>query len=97
VNALALARPAGVVDDSVTVTVGTPVSRVRGFGCAATISAALGPTWFGNTHQATNSLRNIIGLHRGAAPTPCAESRWLHGELPPRWPVRYEKKAEPGP
>jgi putative peptidoglycan lipid II flippase len=60
--------PAGAVGDSLTVAVWTLVSRVTGFGRVATIAAALGPTWFGNTYQATNSLPNIIyyGLLAGS-------------------------------
>jgi putative peptidoglycan lipid II flippase len=37
----------------------TTVSRVTGFGRAVTIAAVLGPTYFGNTFQATNLLPNL--------------------------------------
>jgi putative peptidoglycan lipid II flippase len=68
VSAALLARPAGAVGDSLTVAAWTLVSRVTGFGRVATIAAVLGPTYFGNTYQATNTLPNIIyyGLLAGS-------------------------------
>src|SRR3712207_2803876 len=38
----------------------TLVSRVTGFGRVAVIAAVLGPTFLGNTFQATNLLPNIV-------------------------------------
>jgi putative peptidoglycan lipid II flippase len=63
-----LTRAAGAVGDSLTVAVWTLVSRVTGFGRVAVTAAVLGPTYLGNTFQATNSLPNIIyyGLLAGS-------------------------------
>jgi putative peptidoglycan lipid II flippase len=61
-NAVAAAR------DSVTVAAWTIVSRVTGVVKFAVIGAVLGPTFFGNTYQFTNSLPNLIyyGLLAGS-------------------------------
>jgi putative peptidoglycan lipid II flippase len=48
-----------IVGDSVAVGSWTVVSRVTGFGRAVTIAAVLGPTYLGNTYQATNLLPNL--------------------------------------
>ena len=63
-----LARPVGAVRDSLVVGVWTLVSRISGFGRIAVIAAVLGPTFFGNTYQITNTLPNIIyyGLLAGS-------------------------------
>src|SRR6267143_1985647 len=61
-NAVAAAR------DSMTVAAWTIVSRVTGFIKFAVIGAVLGPTFFGNTYQFTNSLPNLLyyGLLAGS-------------------------------
>jgi putative peptidoglycan lipid II flippase len=61
-NAVAAAR------DSMTVAAWTIVSRVTGFIKFAVIGAVLGPTFFGNTYQFTNSLPNLMyyGLLAGS-------------------------------
>lgn len=61
-NAVAAAR------DSVTVAGWTIVSRVTGVIKFAVIGAVLGPTFFGNTYQFTNSLPNLMfyGLLAGS-------------------------------
>jgi putative peptidoglycan lipid II flippase len=46
--------------DSLTVAAWTIVSRVTGLIRFACIGAVLGPTFFGNTYQLTNSLPNLI-------------------------------------
>ena len=63
-----LAQPAGAVGDSMVVATWTLVSRITGFCRVAAIAAVLGPTYFGNTYQVTNSLPNIIyyGLLAGS-------------------------------
>ncbi len=63
-----LARPTGAVGDSVVVASWTLVSRVTGFVRVAVTAAVLGPTFLGNTYQATNMLPNIIyyGLLAGS-------------------------------
>src|SRR5256885_4100624 len=62
VNAVAAAR------DSVTVAAWTILSRVTGLVKFAVIGAVLGPTFFGNTYQFTNSLPNLLyyGLLAGS-------------------------------
>src|SRR5256885_1676393 len=62
VNAVAAAR------DSVTVAAWTILSRVTGLIKFAVIGAVLGPTFFGNTYQFTNSLPNLLyyGLLAGS-------------------------------
>ena len=61
-NAVAAAR------DSMTVAAWTIVSRVTGVIKFAVIGAVLGPTFFGNTYQLTNSLPNLMyyGLLAGS-------------------------------
>jgi putative peptidoglycan lipid II flippase len=49
----------GVAGDSATIAVWTTVSRLTGFGRGAVLAAVLGPTYFGNTFQATNILPNL--------------------------------------
>ncbi|MFZ0180979.1 MAG: lipid II flippase MurJ [Candidatus Dormiibacterota bacterium] len=46
--------------DSLTVAAWTIVSRVTGLMRFAVIGAVLGPTFFGNTYQFTNSLPNLV-------------------------------------
>ena len=62
VKAVAAAR------DSLTVAAWTIVSRVTGVIRFAVIGAVLGPTFFGNTYQFTNSLPNLVyyGLLAGS-------------------------------
>src|SRR6266568_4438140 len=62
VRAVAAAR------DSTTVATWTIVSRVTGLIKFAVIGAVLGPTFFGNTYQFTNSLPNLLyyGLLAGS-------------------------------
>src|SRR2546425_12728924 len=54
--------------DSLTVAAWTIVSRVTGVVKFAVIGAVLGPTFFGNTYQLTNSLPNLMyyGLLAGS-------------------------------
>jgi len=54
--------------DSMTVAAWTIVSRVTGVVRFAVIGAVLGPTFFGNTYQFTNSLPNLVyyGLLAGS-------------------------------
>jgi putative peptidoglycan lipid II flippase len=63
-----LALPTGAVGDSVVVASWTLVSRATGFVRVAVTAAVLGPTFLGNTYQATNLLPNIIyyGLLAGS-------------------------------
>ena len=65
---LALAQASGAVGDSLVVAGWTLVSRLTGFGRVAVIAAVLGPTYFGNTYQATNTLPNTVyyGLLAGS-------------------------------
>ncbi|MFN2559709.1 MAG: murein biosynthesis integral membrane protein MurJ [Jatrophihabitans sp.] len=46
--------------DSIAVAAWTLVSRITGLAKIAAIGAVLGPTFFGNTYQFTNSLPNLI-------------------------------------
>ena len=46
--------------DSITVAAWTIVSRVTGVAKFACIGAVLGPTFFGNTYQFTNSMPNLV-------------------------------------
>jgi putative peptidoglycan lipid II flippase len=55
-----LTAPVGAVGDSMTVAMWTTLSRVTGFVRVATVAAVLGPTFFGNTYQFTNSLPNLV-------------------------------------
>ncbi len=52
--------PAAAAGDSLTVAAWTIVSRVTGVARFAVIGAVLGPTFFGNTYQFTNSLPNLV-------------------------------------
>lgn len=63
-----LAHPVGAVGDSVVVASWTLVSRATGFVRIAVTAAVLGPTFLGNTYQATNVLPNTIyyGLLAGS-------------------------------
>src|SRR5256712_11688796 len=58
--------------DSTTVAAWTIVSRVTGLVKFAVIGAVLGPTFFGNTYQFTNSLPNLLyyGLLAGSPFSP---------------------------
>src|SRR5437660_1471688 len=51
---------AAAAGDSITVAAWTIVSRVTGVARFAVIGAVLGPTFFGNTYQFTNSLPNLV-------------------------------------
>ena len=54
------AGAAAAAGDSITVAGWTVVSRVTGVIRFAVIGAVLGPTFFGNTYQFTNSLPNLV-------------------------------------
>ncbi len=56
----ALSAPAEAAGDSISVATWTIVSRVTGVAKFAAIAAVLGPTFFGNTYQFTNSLPNLV-------------------------------------
>ncbi len=51
---------AAAAGDSITVAAWTIISRVTGVAKFACIGAVLGPTFFGNTYQFTNSLPNLV-------------------------------------
>jgi len=53
-------RGAATAGDSITVAAWTIVSRVTGVAKFVCIGAVLGPTFFGNTYQFTNSLPNLV-------------------------------------
>lgn len=53
-------QAASAAGDSMTVAVWTMVSRVTGLLRFAVVGAVLGPTFFGNTYQFTNSLPNLV-------------------------------------
>jgi putative peptidoglycan lipid II flippase len=53
-------QSAAAAGDSITVAAWTIVSRVTGVAKFACIGAVLGPTFFGNTYQFTNSLPNLV-------------------------------------
>ena len=55
-----LSAPTKAAGDSMTVAVWTVVSRATGVAKFAAIGAVLGPTFFGNTFQFTNSLPNLL-------------------------------------
>jgi murein biosynthesis integral membrane protein MurJ len=55
-----LTAPVSAVGDSVTVAAWTIVSRASGFARVAVVAAVLGPTFFGNSYQFTNSLPNLV-------------------------------------
>ncbi len=52
--------PVSAAGDSITVAAWTIVSRITGLLRFAVIGAVLGPTFFGNTYQFTNSLPNLV-------------------------------------
>ncbi len=54
------AGAAAAAGDSISVAAWTIVSRVTGVAKFAAIGAVLGPTFFGNTYQFTNSLPNLV-------------------------------------
>src|SRR5215472_11243213 len=54
------AEAAAAAGDSITVAGWTILSRVTGVAKFACIGAVLGPTFFGNTYQFTNSLPNLV-------------------------------------
>jgi putative peptidoglycan lipid II flippase len=54
------ASAAAAAGDSLTVAAWTIVSRVTGVARFIVIGAVLGPTFFGNTYQFTNSLPNLV-------------------------------------
>jgi putative peptidoglycan lipid II flippase len=53
-------RDSGTASDSITLAAWTLVSRATGVFKIAAIGAVLGPTFFGNAYQFTNSLPNLI-------------------------------------
>ena len=53
-------QAAAAAGDSITVAAWTIISRVTGVAKFACIGAVLGPTFFGNTYQFTNSLPNLV-------------------------------------
>ncbi len=53
-------QAASAAGDSMTVAAWTMVSRVTGLVRFAVVGAVLGPTFFGNTYQFTNSLPNVL-------------------------------------
>ena len=55
-----LAAPVAAAGDSMAVAAWTVVSRVTGVAKFVAIGAVLGPTFFGNTYQFTNSLPNLV-------------------------------------
>lgn len=55
----AAARPV-VAGNALTVAAWTIISRVTGLGRVVAIAAVLGPTYLGNTYQATNLVPNLI-------------------------------------
>src|SRR5256885_13569262 len=61
-------RAVSAARDSMTVAAWTIISRVTGVIRFAVIAAVLGPTFFGNTYQFTNSLPNLLyyGLLAGS-------------------------------
>jgi putative peptidoglycan lipid II flippase len=59
-GATADAEPGAAAGDSISVATWTIVSRLTGVLRIGAIGAVLGPTFFGNTYQFTNSLPNIV-------------------------------------
>jgi len=55
-----ISRTTAAAGDSIAVAVWTIVARVSGLAKFAAIGAVLGPTFFGNTYQFTNSLPNLV-------------------------------------
>jgi putative peptidoglycan lipid II flippase len=51
---------ASVAENSLTVAAWTIISRISGLGRVAAIAAVLGPTYLGNTYQATNLVPNLV-------------------------------------
>ena len=51
---------ATVAGNSVTVAAWTVISRISGLGRVAAIAVVLGPTYLGNTYQATNLVPNLV-------------------------------------
>jgi len=51
---------ATVAGNSLTVAAWTIISRISGLGRVAAIAAVLGPTYLGNTYQATNLVPNLV-------------------------------------
>ena len=49
-----------VAKNSLTVAAWTIISRISGLGRVAAIAAVLGPTYLGNTYQATNLVPNLV-------------------------------------
>ena len=50
----------GVTGNAVSVAAWTVVSRIAGLAKLAAIAAVLGPTYLGNTYQATNLVPNLV-------------------------------------
>jgi putative peptidoglycan lipid II flippase len=67
-QAIELDDRSGATSDSMTVAGWTLVSRITGVVKVAVIAAVLGPTFFGNAYQFTNSLPNLLyfGLLAGS-------------------------------
>lgn len=59
-KAISFGSSADTAGDSLTVAAWTVISRVTGVAKIAAIGAVLGPTFFGNTFQFTNSLPNLV-------------------------------------
>lgn len=55
-----LGQADGTARDSLLVAAGTALSRTTGVVRVLMVGAVLGPTWFGNAYQVTNSLPNLI-------------------------------------
>ena len=55
-----VSQAASAAGDSMTVAAWTMLSRVTGLLRFAVVGAVLGPTFFGNTYQFTNSLPNLV-------------------------------------
>src|SRR3954470_8688491 len=53
-------RQHGMLRNSATIAAWTMVSRATGFIRVAVVAAILGPTFFGNLYQATNSIPNVL-------------------------------------
>jgi putative peptidoglycan lipid II flippase len=53
-------QAASAAGDSMIVAAWTVLSRVTGLLRFAVVGAVLGPTFFGNTYQFTNSLPNLV-------------------------------------
>lgn len=55
-----MSQAASAAGDSMTVAAWTMLSRITGLVRFAVVGAVLGPTFFGNTYQFTNSLPNLV-------------------------------------